>query len=113
MVQKDLILDFNLFLCEKFGYRESCSVMSHANGFCVDIRERDLDCYCLLYTSEIYRQKPINKQNYGFSQKLILYICTQTINTSHYQSPSKSYSSVIFWWMIPPLKHLFPLPSNN
>ena len=33
---------------------------------------------------EIYRQKPINKQNYGFSQKLILYICTQTINTSHY-----------------------------
>lgn len=45
MVQKDLILDFNLYLCEKFGYRESCSVMSHANGFCVDIRERDLDCY--------------------------------------------------------------------
>ena len=33
------------YLCEKFGYRESCSVMSHANGFCVDIRERDLDCY--------------------------------------------------------------------
>lgn len=27
MVQKDLILDFNLYLCEKFGYRESCSVM--------------------------------------------------------------------------------------
>ena len=45
MVQKDLILDFNLYLCVKFGYRESCSVMSHANGFCVDIRERDLDCY--------------------------------------------------------------------
>ena len=45
MVQKDLILDFNLYLCEKFGYRESCSVMQNANGFCVDIRERDLDCY--------------------------------------------------------------------
>ena len=40
MVQKDLILDFNLYLCEKFGYRESCSVMSHANGFCVDTKER-------------------------------------------------------------------------
>ena len=40
MVQKDLILDFNLYLCEKFGYRESCSVMQNANGFCVDIRER-------------------------------------------------------------------------
>ena len=24
MVQKDLILDFNLYLCEKFGYRNSC-----------------------------------------------------------------------------------------
>ena len=34
-------------------------------------------------SDEIYRQKPINKQNYRFSQKLILYICTQTINTSH------------------------------
>ena len=33
---------------------------------------------------EIYRQKPIDRHNYGFSQKLILYICTQTINTTHY-----------------------------
>ena len=44
MLQNDLILDFNLYLCEKFGYRNSCSVMQNANGFCVDIR-------CLLYTS--------------------------------------------------------------
>ena len=36
MEQKDLILDFNLYLCEKFGYRNSCSVMQNANGFCVD-----------------------------------------------------------------------------
>ncbi len=35
-------------------------------------------------SDEIYRQKPINRQNYEFSQKLILYICTQTINTYHY-----------------------------
>ena len=28
--QKDLILDFNLYLCEKFGYRNSCSVMQNA-----------------------------------------------------------------------------------
>ena len=41
MLQNDLILDFNLYLCEKFGYRNSCSVMQNANGFCVDIRERD------------------------------------------------------------------------
>ena len=35
----------NLYLYEKFGYRESSSVMQNANGFCVDIREPDLDCY--------------------------------------------------------------------
>ena len=38
----------------------------------------------MVKSNEIYRQKLIDKQNYGFSQKLILYICTQTINTSHY-----------------------------
>ena len=27
---EDLILDFNLYLCEKFGYRNSCSVMQNA-----------------------------------------------------------------------------------
>ena len=42
---EDLILDFNLYLCEKFGYRNSCSVMQNANGFCVNISERDLDRY--------------------------------------------------------------------
>ena len=36
---EDLILDFNLYLCEKFGYRNSCSVMQNANGFCVNISE--------------------------------------------------------------------------
>ena len=42
---EDLILDFNLYLCEKFGYRNSCSVMQNTNSFCVNISERDLDCY--------------------------------------------------------------------
>ncbi len=45
LFMEDLILDFNLYLCEKFGYRNSCSVMQNANGFCVNISERDLDCY--------------------------------------------------------------------
>ena len=45
MLQNDLILDFNLYLCEKFGYRNSCSVMQNANGFRVNISERDLDYY--------------------------------------------------------------------
>ena len=30
---EDLILDFNLYLCEKFGYRNSCSVMQNAMAF--------------------------------------------------------------------------------
>ena len=65
MVQKDLILDFNLYLCEKFGYRESCSVMPHANGFCMDIRERDLDCYI----------------RYGYK-----YLCTEDDDYKYYQT---------------------------
>ena len=34
MLHNDLICDFNLYLCEKFGYRNCCSVMQNANGFC-------------------------------------------------------------------------------
>ena len=34
---------------------------------------------------EIYRQKPVDKQNYGSSQKLILYICTQTCDKKSYK----------------------------
>ena len=45
MLHNDLICDFNLYLCEKFGYRNCCSVMQNANGFCVNISERDVDCY--------------------------------------------------------------------
>lgn len=33
MEQKDLILDFNLYLCEKFGYRNSCSVIKMPMAF--------------------------------------------------------------------------------
>lgn len=45
MVYNDLIADFNLYLCEKFGYRDSCSVMQNANGICVSVSERELDLY--------------------------------------------------------------------
>lgn len=31
-------------MCE-FGYRESCSVIGTANGFCVNVHKRDLDLY--------------------------------------------------------------------
>ena len=52
-------------------------------------------------SDEIYRQKPIGKQNYGFSQKLILYICTQTINTTHYgaeKDRTDNIASDCFWY---------------
>ena len=72
MVQKDLILDFNLYLCEKFGYRESCSVMSHANGFCVDIRERDLDL------ARFFKEY---MPRYGYK-----YLCTEDDDHKYYQT---------------------------
>ena len=52
-------------------------------------------------SDEIYRQKPIDKQNYGFSQKLIPYICTQTINTTHYgaeKDRTDNIASDCFWY---------------
>ena len=52
-------------------------------------------------SDEIYRQKPINRQNNGFSQKLILYICTQTINTYHYgaeKDRTYNIASDCFWY---------------
>ena len=45
MVYNDLIADFNLYLCEKFGYRNSCSAMQNVNGICVSVSERELDLY--------------------------------------------------------------------
>ena len=55
----------------------------------------------MVKSNEIYRQKLIDKQNYGFSQKLILYICTQTINTSHYgteKDRTYNIASDYFWY---------------
>ena len=34
MNYSDFIYDFNLYLCERFGYRNCCSVMHNANGSC-------------------------------------------------------------------------------
>ena len=91
MVQKDLILDFNLYLCEKFGYRESCSVMSHAYGFCVDIRERDLDCYIRIVRSNFKKNQEESLKDlarffkeymprYGYK-----YLCTEDDDHKYYQ----------------------------
>lgn len=41
----DLISDFNLYLCERYGYRNACSVMWNANGICIGIFKGNLDIY--------------------------------------------------------------------
>ena len=41
----DLISDFNLYLCERFGYRNACSVMWNTNGICISIHKGSLDFY--------------------------------------------------------------------
>lgn len=45
MINKELVFDFDLYLCERFGYRNACSATATANGFCVNVRERELDLY--------------------------------------------------------------------
>ena len=39
----DLISDFNLYLCERYGYRNACSVMWNANGICIDRKSTRLN----------------------------------------------------------------------
>ena len=43
MNYSDFIYDFNLYLCERFGYRNCCSVMHNANGICVSVHVGEMD----------------------------------------------------------------------
>lgn len=45
MVQKDLLLDLDLYLCERFGYRNSLHVTPTMNGFCVSVRIKPVKLY--------------------------------------------------------------------
>ena len=45
MNYSDFIYDFNLYLCERFGYRNCCSVMHNANGICVSVNVGEMDLY--------------------------------------------------------------------
>lgn len=45
MVQKDLLLDFDLYLCERFGYRNSLHVTPTMNGFCVSVKIKPIKLY--------------------------------------------------------------------
>lgn len=45
IVQKDLLLDFDLYICERFGYRNSLHVTPTMNGFCVSMKIRPVKLY--------------------------------------------------------------------
>ena len=45
MNYSDFIYDFNLYLCERFGYRNCCSIMHNANGICVSVHVGEMDLY--------------------------------------------------------------------
>ena len=45
MIQTDLLLDFDLYLCERFGYRNSLHVTPTINGFCVSVRIKPVKLY--------------------------------------------------------------------
>lgn len=45
IVQKDLLLDFDLYLCERFGYRNSIYLTPTMNGFCVSVRIKPVKLY--------------------------------------------------------------------
>lgn len=45
MVQKDFLLDFDLYICERFGYRNSLHVTPTMNGYCVDVNIKPVKLY--------------------------------------------------------------------
>ena len=45
MNYSDFIYDFNLYLCERFGYRNCFSVMHNANGICISVHVGEMDLY--------------------------------------------------------------------
>ena len=45
MIDKNFVKDIELYICEKFGYRNSVYVNPTCNGCCIDIREKDVKLY--------------------------------------------------------------------
>ena len=44
-LKKTLHRKVNLYLCERYGYRNACSVMWNENGICISIHRGSLDIY--------------------------------------------------------------------
>ena len=49
MITKNFVKDIELYICEKFGYRNSVYVNPTCNGCCIDIREKDVKLYFRLW----------------------------------------------------------------
>ena len=49
MIDKNFVKDIELYICEKFGYRNSVYVNPTYNGCCIDIREKDVKLYFRLW----------------------------------------------------------------
>lgn len=45
MIPNDLLLDFDLYQCERFDYRNSRHVTPTMNGFCVSVRIKPVKLY--------------------------------------------------------------------
>lgn len=49
MSKKNFLVDFDLYLCERYGYKDSISVHETMNGCCLGVRERDVKLYIRLW----------------------------------------------------------------
>lgn len=49
MVQKDFLLDFDLYICERFGYRNNLHVTPTQNGCCVGVNIKPVRLYIRLW----------------------------------------------------------------
>ncbi|MEG1737962.1 MAG: hypothetical protein RRY39_01295 [Odoribacter sp.] len=45
MEQKDFLLDFDLYICERYGYRNSLYVIPTMNGCCVNVNIKPTKLY--------------------------------------------------------------------
>ena len=77
MNYSDFIYDFNLYLCERFGYRNCCSVMHNANGICVSVNVCEMDLYIRFWEYSCKEYAP----RYGYK-----YLCTEDDDYKYYQT---------------------------
>lgn len=66
MIDKNFVKDIELYICEKFGYRNSVYVNPTCNGCCIDIREKDVKLY--------FRLWEYSKGVYGFPDRCIILV---------------------------------------